>query len=99
VQHVAKPTLLHPDLHKRNIFVSDSEPTKVTGIIDWQSTSIEPAFIYANETPDFATRTNDVFKTAGHEQDQAIHRKKQKDIHLCAEAFEVWMKGFAPTIS
>lgn len=23
-------------------------------IRDWQSTSIEPAFIYANETPDFA---------------------------------------------
>lgn len=26
----------------------------MTSIIDWQSTSIKPAFIYANETPDLA---------------------------------------------
>lgn len=99
VQRVAKPTLLHADLHKRNIFVSDSEPTKITGIIDWQSTSIEPAFIYANETPDFATLGDEVPKTAENEQDQAIQEKKQKDIELCAEAFEVWMKGYVPSIS
>jgi hypothetical protein len=99
VQHVGKPTLLHADLHKRNIFVSDSEPTKITGIIDWQSTSIEPAFIYANETPDFATLVDHVPETARNEQDQAIQRKRQIDMQLCAEAFEVWMKGYAPIIS
>lgn len=99
VQHISKPTLLHADLHKRNIFVSDSDPTKITGIIDWQSTSIEPAFIYANETPDFATLVDRVFETARNAQDQAIQSKKQTDIQLCAEAFEVWMKGYAPTIS
>jgi hypothetical protein len=99
VQRVAKPTLLHADLHKRNIFVSDSEPSKITGIIDWQSTSIEPAFIYANETPDFATLVDDVPGTVRNERDQAMQQKKQKDIQLCAEAFEVWMKGYIPTIS
>jgi uncharacterized protein involved in copper resistance len=31
--------------------------------------------------------------------DQATQKKKQKDIQLCAEAFEVWMKGYVPTIS
>lgn len=49
---MATPTLLHPDVYKRNIFVSEEDPSKVTAIIDWQSTSIEPAFVYANHTPD-----------------------------------------------
>jgi hypothetical protein len=54
IQQVASPTLLHPDLHKRNIYVSEEDPSCVTAIIDWQSTSIEPTFVYANETPDLA---------------------------------------------
>ncbi|GAB7354927.1 hypothetical protein MBLNU459_g5551t2 [Dothideomycetes sp. NU459] len=44
IRENATPTLLHPDLHMSNIFVDPSDPTKITGIIDWQSTSIEPAF-------------------------------------------------------
>lgn len=54
IKSVADPMLLHPDVHKRNIFVSDEDPSCVTAIIDWQSTSIEPSFVYANYTPDFA---------------------------------------------
>ncbi|KAH7317657.1 kinase-like domain-containing protein [Rhexocercosporidium sp. MPI-PUGE-AT-0058] len=54
IHKVASPTLLHPDLHKRNIYVSVEDPSCVTAIIDWQSTSIEPTFVYANETPDLA---------------------------------------------
>jgi len=53
IKNVAIPTLLHPDIHKRNIFVSGEDPSQITTIIDWQSTSIEPAFVYANHTPDF----------------------------------------------
>ncbi|OAT09589.1 hypothetical protein BDBG_17250 [Blastomyces gilchristii SLH14081] len=49
------PTLFHPDLHKRNIFVSKDNPTAITGFIDWQSTSVEPAFEYAYDVPDFAS--------------------------------------------
>jgi hypothetical protein len=52
LNHVARPTLLHPDIHKRNIYVSEEDPSIVTMIIDWQSTSIEPAVVYANDTPD-----------------------------------------------
>lgn len=55
IQEAASPVLLHPELNKRNIYVSAEDPTIVTGLIDWQSASVEPAFIYANETPDFAT--------------------------------------------
>ena len=54
VQAASKPTLFHPDFHTRNIFVALDDPTQVTGIIDWQSTAIEPAFVHAAETPDFA---------------------------------------------
>lgn len=53
IKNVADPTLLHPDIHKRNIFVSGEDTSRITAIIDWQSTSIEPAFIPANHTPDF----------------------------------------------
>jgi hypothetical protein len=55
----AKPILFHSDLNSRNIFVSNEDPTKITSIIDWQSSSIEPAFWYVDETPDFATLVPD----------------------------------------
>jgi Phosphotransferase enzyme family len=55
IRDSAMPVLFHPDLHKRNIFVSDDDPSIITGIIDWQSTSVEPAFWYVDEVPDFAT--------------------------------------------
>ncbi|KAL2855722.1 kinase-like domain-containing protein [Aspergillus pseudodeflectus] len=55
IQNYAKPLLFHSDLHKRNIFVSEDDPTVITGIIDWQGTSVEPAFWYSDELPDFAT--------------------------------------------
>ncbi len=54
VQKAAAPILLHQDLHKRNIYVSDEDPTIVTDIIDWQSCSINPSFMHANDVPDFA---------------------------------------------
>ncbi|KAF2150526.1 hypothetical protein K461DRAFT_269966 [Myriangium duriaei CBS 260.36] len=54
VKEAARPILWHPDLHARNIFVDAENPTVVTGIIDWQSASIEPAFVFASDTPDFA---------------------------------------------
>ena len=55
IKACATPLLFHPDLHKRNIFVSEDDPSIITGIIDWQAASIEPAFWYADEIPDFAT--------------------------------------------
>ena len=55
VENASAPILLLADFHKRNIFVSANDPTTVSGFIDWQSTSIEPAFVYTDEYPDFAT--------------------------------------------
>ncbi|GLA13594.1 hypothetical protein AnigIFM62618_010848 [Aspergillus niger] len=55
IRECATPVLFHPDLHERNIFVSEDGPSVITGIIDWQAASIEPVFWYADDIPDFAT--------------------------------------------
>jgi len=58
IKNAAKPTLLHPDLHKRNVFVSSEDPTVITGIIDWQSTRVEPALLYGLGQLEFAALPN-----------------------------------------
>jgi len=100
IQKVAHPTLLHPDLHKRNILVSQEDATQITSIIDWQATSIEPAFVYAAETPDFAARSlEDTDETPTEEALQkSIETKAAKDRVLCSDTFEVCMKGYVPTL-
>lgn len=103
LQDAAYPTLLHADLHKRNIYVSDDDPTFVTGLIDWQSTSVEPAFVYANETPDFAAHPDHVPLAGDGQETLAGERKigedkKYKDALLCSQTFDVCMKGFVPKL-
>lgn len=79
IQNAAAATLLHPDLHKRNIFVSEDDPTVITGIIDWQSASIEPAFWYADEVPDFV-------RTVTH---PSLKDQLDPNSKLCAKAFDL----------
>ncbi|KAL4792568.1 kinase-like domain-containing protein [Aspergillus venezuelensis] len=55
ISNSATPLLFHPDLHMRNIFVLEDNPSAITAIIDWQTASIKPAFWYSDEVPDFAT--------------------------------------------
>ncbi|KAJ9660085.1 hypothetical protein H2198_002782 [Neophaeococcomyces mojaviensis] len=88
IQNAATPTLFHPDLHKRNIFVSDDDPTVVTAIIDWQSASVEPAFWYTEEAPDFA-------RLIPHPSlpDQYDH-----DSELCAKAFSLAVQYYLPKL-
>jgi len=79
--------LFHPDFHTRNIFVALDDPTQITGIIDWQSTAIEPAFVHAAEIPDFAEelpfdKTLDANRRA--EMDGA-----QADAQRCAQTWAV----------
>ncbi|RLL96198.1 hypothetical protein CFD26_100335 [Aspergillus turcosus] len=40
-----RPVLWHPDLHGDNSFVDPDNPTKITGIIDWQAAHIAPLFL------------------------------------------------------
>ncbi|KAF2845642.1 hypothetical protein T440DRAFT_502359 [Plenodomus tracheiphilus IPT5] len=46
------PTLWHTDPHMGNIYVSDTEPTQITSVIDWQSTVVSPLF-YQVRFPEF----------------------------------------------
>jgi Ser/Thr protein kinase RdoA (MazF antagonist) len=89
IQNVASPVMLHPDLHKRNIFVSAGDPTIVSAIIDWQSTSVEPAFWYADAMPDFA---QPVF-------DPPDEDKIEPKSEACAKAYDACIKFLAPKLS
>ncbi|KAI1963503.1 hypothetical protein LOZ58_002337 [Ophidiomyces ophidiicola] len=79
------PTLFHPDLHKRNIFISKDDPTKITGIIDWQCTSVEPAFYYADDSPDFAKAPPE-------------GTSESADESLCSQAYEIGCTLLAPRL-
>lgn len=89
IQSAATPTLFHPDLHKRNIFVSDDDPTVITSIIDWQSASIEPAFWYADEVPDFAI-------TSPH---PSFENQLKPNSKQCAKAFEICTQFHLPKLA
>lgn len=84
--------------------MSDDDPTLVTGLIDWQSTSVEPAFVYANETPDFAAHPDDVpladdgRETPAGEKGTVEDKKRYKDALVCSQTFDVCMKGFVPKL-
>ncbi|OJJ50142.1 hypothetical protein ASPZODRAFT_128762 [Penicilliopsis zonata CBS 506.65] len=93
VQDAAAPTLLHPDFHMRNIFMSPEDPTIITGLIDWQSTSVEPAFIYANETPDFAALPEESSGVSSH-----CEERDRKDASICYQTYDVCMKGLVPKL-
>jgi hypothetical protein len=80
LRNTSSPTMFHPDLHKRNIFVSEDDPTVITAIIDWQSSSIEPAFWYVDEVPDFAQTIPDP------SSDDQLEPKSE----ACAKVFEVF---------
>ena len=89
IKKAAAATLGHADLHKRNIFVSDKDPTVITDFIDWQSSSIEPAFEYADETPDF---TKALPNTSPENQRALV----QAD--LCKQAFDACLQCLAPKL-
>lgn len=72
-----------------NIFVSDDDPTIITGIIDWQSASIEPAFWYADEVQDFASTPPQPSPENQHEPNN----------RYCAEAFEVRTQFHLPSLA
>ena len=89
IEKAAAATLGHADLHKRNIFVSNEDPTVITDFIDWQSFSIEPAFEYAYETPDFTTALPN---TSPEDQRAWV----QAD--LCKQAFDACLQCLAPKL-
>ncbi|THH10531.1 hypothetical protein EW145_g1261 [Phellinidium pouzarii] len=57
---VCAPTLWHPDLSLGNLFVSESGPANLQGIIDWQHVAILPYFSYASIPPALVYRGNKI---------------------------------------
>ena len=84
IEDATIPALIHPGFYKRNIYVSAEELTAITGLIDWQPTSIEPAFIYANEIPDFTTPLRvPVEDQLENEQNETnISRQKERELKM-----------------
>ncbi|TEY53303.1 hypothetical protein BOTCAL_0249g00140 [Botryotinia calthae] len=98
IANASAPTLLHADLHTRNIYVSDEDPTSITCVIDWQSSTIEPAFIYASDMPDFARapETSSEEGNPGPEPPLSEQDKMQKVASYCNQTYEICMQHFIP---
>nr|KMM72331.1 hypothetical protein CPAG_08628 [Coccidioides posadasii RMSCC 3488] len=71
--------------HLRNIFISKDDPATVTGIIDWQCASVEPAFYYADDAPDFAKVPPEGTSESSEEM-------------LCSQAYELGWALLAPRL-
>jgi len=63
IQKLADHTMLHWDFNTMNMNVSEVVPTRITSIYDWQFTSIEPAIMYADMSPDFLDHPYSRLKT------------------------------------
>lgn len=63
----SQPTLWHTDLHMGNIFISETEPSKIVSLIDWQSIAILPLFLQAR-WPVFLEPPDDYVKGFVHPQ-------------------------------
>ena len=75
LSNILQPILFHPDLHMRNIFVSEEDLTVPTAVIDWQSSSTKPAFWYAHDTPDFAQKEVDIPDNDKSTSESELHNK------------------------
>lgn len=99
IQNATLPTLTHTNLHKRNVYVQPHDRTTIAGIIDWQSTSIDPAFVYANETPDFASPSDRCQLEEDKSTDPGPEKKKKlNDAKICHKTYEVIMKSLIPKL-
>lgn len=97
--------LYHPDLHARNIFVSEEDPSEITAIIDWQSTNIEPSFSYSNEEPDMINSSVRDAQRAGfipsmfEEMESTESKSKhEKDVEICQKTFAVGLRAWSPAL-
>ena len=81
------PLLFHPDLHARNIFVDPDDPTKILRITDWQSAAVEPAFVHAQETSDFAEEPS-LDKALDADAPSDI-RETQNHAHRCKQVWAI----------
>lgn len=107
IEKISSPLLLHPDLHKRNIFVDPDEPTKITAIIDWQSTCLDPALLYFNEVPDLCEHPKGIAHDAMDSYDgvqnqtaEEVERENRlrKEVAILRAAWELGLEEYCPRL-
>ncbi|KAL1852890.1 hypothetical protein Daus18300_011972 [Diaporthe australafricana] len=107
IEKVSSPLLLHPDLHKRNIFVDPDDPTKITAIIDWQSTCIDPALLYFAEVPDLCEHPGGVAHDAldfynesqtKSPEEVEMEDRLQNEVDLLRTAWEIHLAALSPRL-
>jgi hypothetical protein len=107
IEDISSPLLLHPDLHKRNIFVDPEDPTKITAIIDWQSTCLDPALLYFNEVPDLCEHPRGIAHDAMDSYDCGPDRtpedaeredRLRKEVAILWAAWELRLEASSPKL-
>ncbi|WPG99255.1 Hypothetical protein R9X50_00206600 [Acrodontium crateriforme] len=93
IRELSIPTLMHPDLNLRNILVNPEDPKQVTGLLDWQSACIEPAFVWAADRPDFAKQMPDDPDIDESKPPSQPQKKREKDMSLCSQAWTACTLG------
>ena len=58
INRVSRPVLWHTDLHMGNIYSKPEDPTKISSLIDWQSTVVSPLYLQAR-FPEFLSVDDD----------------------------------------
>lgn len=103
VKNISAPLLLHPDLHKRNIFVDPEDPTKITAIIDWQSTCLDPALLYFQDIPDLCSGTEAFDQQLDSDEEQSPEETERrdfaaKDVAICQQTWDHCIRVWAPRL-
>ena len=59
-RRTAKPILWHAELLMVNVYVSEKDPTMISALIDWHSTSVSPMFLQVGWPEFYTSPTNHV---------------------------------------
>lgn len=103
IENISAPFLLHPDLHKRNIFVDPQDPTKITAVIDWQSARLDPALLYFQDIPDLCGSPEPSYQPPGSEADRNPEETARQDVAaedmvICKQAWDAGLRVRAPRL-
>lgn len=102
IQCVSAPALFHPDLHKRNIFVDPTDPTRITALIDWQGACLDPVFFSAGDPPDLCDFPESIEDLVYPENDVAGNSPERerllKDVELCRKTWAVCLLAWSPNL-
>lgn len=99
IENISAPLLLYPDLHKRNIFVDPKDPTKITAVIDWHSTCLDPASLYFEDKPDLCSSDQQPgFDGGRNAEETARQDTSAKDVAICQQTWDVGLKARTPRL-